>query len=154
MTRPPLDAFLAVSSETEAGVDAVERQLQAVLSDVIVTHGVDQVADGTGLDRAVLSELQRVSAGERKDPVSGLTLSAAAGILAVGGPFPRPEVRGRIRDELHLAMSRGPTDVAALCEGYGFGDPDTLRAAIEGAASLDLRTYARLRVALGSNHNP
>jgi hypothetical protein len=51
-------------------------------------------------------------------------------------------------------MSREPTDLAALCDRYGFGDPDSLRAAIEGQSAFDLRTYARLRVALGPNHNP
>lgn len=156
MTGGPLDAFLSAPPEgaSAAGVDATERWLQSVLGQVIDGQESDEVREVTGEDAETLDALVAVATSDRGEPVPGLLVDDAAAILATASPFSRAEIRGRLRDQLLLAMSREPTDLAALCDRYGFGDPDPLRAAIEGEAALDLRTYARLRVALGQNHNP
>lgn len=162
MTRPALTAFLDAPSRLDEAerptetIEAAELQLQRVLGLVVGRIGHEEAVVAAGIDSEQAAGLLAVANGDRSDPVANLSLADAAAILAADMAFSQVEVRGRIRDHLLVAMSRGPTDVNALSEAYGFADPATLRAKIDSVETLTLREYARLRIAVGTaerNHN-
>lgn len=162
MTVPVVARFLAgpeshVSdgNRTDADGDEVtrlKRRLGAVLASVIRSQGVEQVATATGLEPEqveAIGELPR----NGTDPLDELTLRTVAAILAIESSYRTVSVRGRIRDHLIVQMSRGPIDVDTIASRYGFGDPEALRAKIEGEAAFPVREYVRLRVALSAGPN-
>jgi hypothetical protein len=129
-------------------VRAVLAHLQSVLAAVLDDVGLDRARAETSVEPAQLNALQAAAAAAAADPVTGLTLSDAASILALATPFPATEVRGRLRDDLLVAMSREPVDRRTLAQRYDLGDPAALQRKIEGTEPLSLREYARLRVVL------
>jgi hypothetical protein len=153
MTRPALTAFLDAPEATaneQPDVGQVATELAAVLAAVIEDVGFDRATDETALEPARLRALRDQSAASRTAPVEGLTLSDAASILSLETPLSAAEVRGRLRDDLLVAMSREPVDLRTLTRRFDLGEPATLRAKIEGEKPLSLREYARLRVVLPS----
>lgn len=154
MTRPPLARFLddpLQGSGIEARSDevgATYEELLDVVATIVTRRGVPAIAETTGLDRALLEFLETKPGPDLSDPPDGLTVAAAAEILAVDSTFSATEIRARIRDHLVVRMSRHPIDVETLAGAYGFGDATQLRERIEGVRPLSLREYARIRVAL------
>lgn len=151
MSRLPLAAFLDVPVGGTGAVPDVQqvlRSLQMILGTVVEDVGPERAGDQTRIESARLRALVALADEIRSDPVDGMTLADAAAILALSSPFPPAEVRGRLRDDLLVAMSREPTDLRSLAGRYDLGDPSDLRARIEGEKPLSLREYARLRVAV------
>lgn len=162
MTRSPLARFVVApesqvgtGNRTDAGRDEVtrlKRRLGAVLASIVGSKGVEQVASATGLERQQIDAIAGVP--ERgTDTLEELSLRTVAAILATESSFSSGAVRGRIRDHLIIQMSRGPIDVDTVATRYGFGDPKSLRAKIEGDVPFLLREYVRLRVALSAGLN-
>ena len=153
MTRPFLTAFLDAPDEAAGDpppVSAVLGHLQSVLGSVLDDVGLDRARAETPVEPAQLNALQAVAPADAGGSVTGLTLLDAASILALAAPFSPTEVRGRLRDDLLVAMSRDPVDLRTLAHRYDLGDPAVLRGKIEGEEPLSLREYARLRVVLPS----
>jgi len=153
MRRPPLTAFLDAPVETgseQPDVAQITTELAEVLAAVVDDVGLDRAIAESTIDPATVRALRDHSAASRSGHVEGLTLTAAASILSLGSPFSTTEVRGRLRDDLLVAMSRVPIDLRTLAQRYDLGEPATLRAKIEGEEPLPLREYARLRVVLPS----
>ena len=157
MTRPVLARFLDGPNVQETGdshsdragaeVAELKSHLGGVLAAAINEAGPEAVTRATGLDRDVVAEIGAVPDGG-SEVLDGLSLRTAAAILATASSFHPDAVRGRIRDHLLVQMSRGPIDVETVADRYGFGDPEVLRAKIEGEEPVSVREYARLRVAL------
>ncbi len=153
MTGSPLTAFLDAPAEDDGeppDVAQVTARLQELLAAVIEDVGLDRATAGTAVDPATFRALRDHGGSSRAAPVEGLTLSEAASILSLASPFSAAEVRGRLRDDLLVAMSREPVDIQTLARRYDLGEPARLRAKIEGENPLSLREYARLRVVLPS----
>lgn len=157
MTRPALARFLdgptaqgaedSHSDRTGAEVAELKRRLGGVLAAAVTEAGPEAVTRATGLEGGVVEEIGALPDGGT-EALDGLSLRTVAAILATASSFQPDAVRGRIRDHLLVQMSRGPVDVETVADRYGFGDPETLRAKIEGEEPISVREYARLRVAL------
>jgi len=152
MTKPPLTAFLD-APEAAGGdppdVAQVTARLVAVLATVLDEVGFERASAETSVEAIRLRALHETPL-DTSAQVDELTLSEAAAILSLATPFSAAEVRGRIRDDLLVAMSREPIDLRTLAQRYDLGDPAVLRGKIEGEQRLSLREYARLWVTLPS----
>ncbi len=160
MSDPPLGTFLEARdrADSRAAIDeaafaTLEAELVEILAEIVETRGVDAIVAETSIEPGALDPL----IGETAPEGDSLTLETAAAVLSMTIGFSASEVRARLRDHLVIAMSRGPIDVTTVAERYGFGEPASLRAKIEGEEPFLLREYARLRVVLGwidANHKP
>ncbi len=115
-----------------------ERYLEA-LAAVLKNHGVEPIADRSGLDPA---DLRSVIEGD--DP--GLTLEEAASILAVPEDAPDGETIAAVaRDDLLMGMTTAVLDVEAVESGIdGELEAREIHSKIEGRFPMTLREFALL----------
>lgn len=109
------------------------------LRTVIVEHGIETVAESSGVDPATLREL---SDGETPE----LTLEEGAAILATSDDSPDGETIATIaRDELLLGMTTAVLDVEAVESGLGRElEAREIQSKIEGRFPMTLREFALL----------
>ena len=109
------------------------------LAAVVDNHGVEPVAERSGLDP---EDLRSVLAGD--DP--GLTLEESASILAVPEAAPDGETIAAVaRDDLLMGMTTAVLDVEAVESGVdGELEAREIQSKIEGRFPMTLREFALL----------
>ncbi|MFQ3284115.1 MAG: hypothetical protein ACI9TI_002320 [Natronomonas sp.] len=109
------------------------------LAAVVDNHGVEPVAERSGLDP---EDLRSVLAGD--DP--GLTLEESASILAVPEDAPDGETIAAVaRDDLLMGMTTAVLDVEAVESGVdGELEAREIQSKIEGRFPMTLREFALL----------
>jgi len=112
-----------------------ERRLAAVVE----TVGVDEVGDGTGIDRARLDALV---AGESPP----ITVEEAAAVLSLSDAYPDAErILLELRDHVMLQMSSAVLDVDAVESGIDADlDARDVQQKIEGRQPMTLAEYAEI----------
>lgn len=115
-----------------------ERYVAELLA-VIDEHGIEAVADASGIDRPTLRELSEGKAPE-------LSLEQAAAILALDEEAPDGETIAMIaRDELLMGMTTAVLDVEAVESGLnGELEAREIQSKIEGRYPMTVREFAQL----------
>lgn len=111
----------------------------AELRAVIDEHGIETVADGSGVDRERLRDL-----AEGNEPE--LTLEESASILSLSDGAPDGETIAAVaRDELLMGMTTAVLDVEAVESGLdGALEAREIQSKIEGRFPMTLREFALL----------
>ncbi|MFQ3318480.1 MAG: hypothetical protein ACI8UR_000410 [Natronomonas sp.] len=112
---------------------------EAELRAAIDAHGIQEVADASGVERATLRELRDGSAPE-------LTLEEASAILAVLEDKPDAETIATLaRDALLMGMTTAVLDVEAVESGIGGQlEAREIQSKVEGRFPITLEEFALL----------
>jgi hypothetical protein len=115
--------------------DRYVAELRAVIDD----HGIEAVADASGIEKGTLREL---ASGNEPE----LTLEEGAAILALSDGAPDGEtIAALARDELLMGMTNAVLDVEAVESGLG-GELEAreIQSKVEGRFPMTLREFALL----------
>jgi hypothetical protein len=115
--------------------DRYVAELRAVIDD----HGIEAVADVSGIEKGTLREL---ASGDEPE----LTLEEGAAILALSDGAPDGEtIAALARDELLMGMTNAVLDVEAVESGLG-GELEAreIQSKVEGRFPMTLREFALL----------
>ncbi|WP_137283343.1 DUF5791 family protein [Halorussus salinisoli] len=114
----------------------------AELAAVVETHGVDSVADETGVDRETIAVLAEEDAGVADE----LTLEDAAAIAALADEAPAQDaIVAEVRDNLLMGMTTAVLDVDTIgAEIDADMDGKQVHQKVEGRAPMTLTEYALL----------
>ncbi|MFC4449315.1 DUF5791 family protein [Halorussus aquaticus] len=112
------------------------------LAEVVETHGVDSVAEETGVDRATVAALTESDA----DAADDITLEDAAAVAALADETPDADaIVAEVRDNLLMGMTTAVLDVDTIAAEIDADmDGKQVHQKVEGRAPMTLAEYATL----------
>lgn len=126
-----------VADAGELTPEELHAHYAAELAAIVDEHGVETVAEQSGVDAATVEAL-------RESEAPDLTLEEAAAVLAVRDGTPDAgTVAASSRDALLLGMTSAVLDVEALSSGIdGELEPREIQSKVEGRFPITLREFA------------
>jgi hypothetical protein len=121
--------------------DEVRANYVADLAAIVENHGVDSVAEETGVDRETIPMLADEDVGVAEE----LTLEDAAAVAALDEDAPPADaIVAEVRDTLLMGMTTAVLDVDTIAAEIDELDGKQVHQKVEGRAPMTLDEYATL----------
>ena len=122
--------------------EALREEYVADLAAIVETHGVESVADETGVDRDTLESLAAAAPGVADE----LTLEEAAAVSTLADEAPPADaIVAEIRDTLLMGMTTAVLDVDTIAAEIDADmDGKQVHQKVEGRSPMTLGEYATL----------